>query len=147
MNQDFYKLEMDSEMDGNTVISIIKKKFSENGGSARIPLQRGGHFRAKLVDGGIEVDNLGKQSFLPWRVFQEAINLLMHKHGIAVRGNAMNSRLGTGELPFDSIEGHIAAVVYNKKEGDSVFRRITPIACILKWAGICRFEPGKLVLL
>lgn len=134
-------------MDGDTSVIIIKKRLSEKGGSGIIPNQRGGTFKAKLVTGGIEVDNLGSQPFLPWQVFQESVNILIRKHGVAKRGNAMNSKLGSEGLQFDSIEGHIAAVVYNKKAGDSVFRRITPITCILKWAGICELRPGKVILL
>jgi hypothetical protein len=58
----------------------------------------------------------------------------------------MNSRLGDEGLPLDSIEGHIAHVVYGKQIGDSVFRRISPIAAILVWAGICEDEPGELII-
>jgi len=126
---------------------IIRKKFITCGGTARVPLQRGGHFSAKLVDGGVEVSNLGSQPFLPWCVFQEAVCVLIRNKGIATRGDAMDSRLGDKNLSLNSIEGHIAHVVYGKKVGDSVFRRITPIACILEWAGICRLEPGRLILI
>jgi hypothetical protein len=49
-------------------------------------------------------------------------------------------------MPLDSIEGHIAWVVYGKKEGQPVFRRITPIAGIMVWAGVCKTEPGELIL-
>ena len=58
----------------------------------------------------------------------------------------MGPKLGEPELPFESIEGHIAHVVYGKKNGESVFRRITPISCILIWAGICVSEPNELIL-
>jgi hypothetical protein len=47
---------------------------------------------------------------------------------------------------LDSIEGHIARVVYGKKIGDSVFRRISAIAGILVWAEVCEHAPGELVL-
>lgn len=58
----------------------------------------------------------------------------------------MNFKLGEAGLPLDSIEGHIARVVYGKQGGDSVFRFITPIACLLIWAGLCKAEPRELVL-
>ena len=125
----------------------IKQKFSDQGGQAIIPLQRGDNFHAKIVEGGIEVDNLGNQPYLPWCVFQEAVCVLIRNQGTAIRGDAMNFRLGDEGLPLDSVEGHIALVVYGKQVGGSVFRRITPVACILEWAGICRSEPGKLMLL
>ena len=93
------------------------------------------------------MDNLGTQPFLPWAVFQEAICVLVRNAGRAGRGNAMNYKLGEPGLSLDSIEVHIAHVVYGKRNGDSVFRRITPIACILIWAGVCRAEPGELILI
>jgi hypothetical protein len=129
------------------VLPRIKQKFSEQGGPAIIPLQRGGQFQVILVEGGVEVDNLGNQPFLPWCVFQEAVCVLIRNQGSAIRGDAMNSKLGDPGLPLDSVEGHIAWVVYGKQVGASVFRRMTPIARILEWAGICRSEPGRLILL
>ena len=58
----------------------------------------------------------------------------------------MNNKLGDEGLPLDSIEGHIANVVYGRKPGDSVFRRISPIAAILVWTGICEAGRGELIL-
>lgn len=128
-------------------VERIKDKFSVSGNPVAIPLLRGNRrFTAELVDGGILVSNLGSQPFLPWEVFQEAICVLIRSGGIAQRGNAMSHKLGEPELSFDSIEGHIAQIVYGKKRGDTVFRRITPIACILIWAGVCSAAPGKVIL-
>ena len=129
------------------VIPMIKGKFLEQDGNATIPLLRGGHFIAKLVEGGIEVDNLGNQPFLPWCVFQEAVCILIRNGGTAKRGDAMTARLGDEALSLDSVEGHIALVLYGKEVGDSIFRRITPVASILEWAGLCGYEPGRLILL
>jgi hypothetical protein len=103
-------------------------------------------FEAEISGDGIIVDNLGNQPYLPWNVFVEAVSILKENGGQAKKGNAMNSKLGERGLPIDSIEGHIAYKVYGYKEGDSVFRRITPIACILIWANICKHKPGKLIL-
>jgi hypothetical protein len=127
-------------------ITVIKQKITNVCGEASIPLLRGGTFKARMIKDGIMVDNLSSQPFLPWRVFQEAVELMGRQSGRAKRGNAMNYRLGEVGLPLDSIEGHIAHVMYSKKPGEWVFRRVTPIAAILIWAGICRAEPGVLVL-
>ena len=127
-------------------IEKIKEKFREHGNPSQIPLQRSGTFNARMTPKGIRVDNLGNQPFLPWEVFQEAICVLLRNGGRASRGNAMNFRLGEEGLPIDSIEGHIAFVVYGKRNGDFVFRRIAPIASILVWAGLCRTSPGELIL-
>ena len=125
----------------------IKHRFASEGRTARVPLLRGGgFFTASMLRGGISVSNLGGQPFLPWSVFEEAVSLLERMGGHASRGNAMNCRLGDDGLSLDSVEGHIAATVYGQREGDAVFRRITPVACILIWAGVCRHSSGELVL-
>jgi hypothetical protein len=128
-------------------IQQIQNKFSETKSPATIPLLKGGTFTARIVNEGVEIDNLGIQPFIPWAAFQEAVCILIRMSGRAERGNAMNYRLGDPNLSLDSIEGHIVHIVYGKQIGDTVFRRITPIACILIWAGICRSKPNELVLL
>jgi hypothetical protein len=102
----------------------------------RIPLLRGGIFWAELTDGGIQVSNLHNEPLLPWTAFEETVRLLVWKGGRAIRGNATEGKLGEEALPLDSVEGHVAQVVYGKRPGDSILRRITPIACILIWAAV-----------
>lgn len=133
-------------MDGKKAVGIIKSKFKANGALVKIPLQNGREIKAQIVEGGLDVDNLGRQPYLPWNVFEETVNLLTHSGGKAERGDALGSKLGDRGLPLDSIEGYIAFKVYGKEIGDSVFRRITPIAAILVWAGICETAPGQLIL-
>jgi hypothetical protein len=136
-----------SSTDGATpVADRIRRRFASAGPTARIPLLRGGSFTASIGRDGVTVSNLGNQPFLPWAVFEEAVTLLEHTGGHASRGDAMNCRLGDDGLSLDSVEGHIAATVYGQREGDSVFRRITPVACILIWAGLCGHSPGELFL-
>jgi hypothetical protein len=133
-------------LDGKTAADVIKRKLQDADSIVDISLQKGRMLTARLVDPGIEVSDLGNQPFLPWKVFEEAVDLMVRKGGRAERGDAMSSRLGEEGLPLDSIEGHIAHVVYGKQEGDSVFRRISPIAAILVWAGICDSAPGELII-
>ena len=135
-------------MDVISAINGVKRKFAIAGSPAQIPLLRGHRtFTAELTDKGITVDNLSTQPFLPWAVFQEAICVQIRCGGRAKRGDAMNHKLGEPQLSLDSIEGHIAYVVYGKQVGDTVLRRITPVACILIWAGVCKAAPGELMLL
>jgi hypothetical protein len=128
------------------IIEAIKRKFIEGGYSVKIPLQKGGFFKADLTGEGVNVDNLGNQPSLPWVVFQEAFCVLVRNGGRAARGNAMNAKLGEEGLPLDSVEGHIAHIVYGKQVGETVFRRISPIAGILIWAGVCTSAPNELIL-
>lgn len=133
-------------MDGPDAVEAIKAKFAEEGSPAAVPFLKRGSFEAKLSWRGVRVSNLGTQPLLPWQVFEETCALLVRSGGSALRGNAMNCRLGDPGLPLDSVEGHIAHMVYEKRKGASIFRRIVPIACILIWAGVCEAAPGKLVL-
>jgi hypothetical protein len=129
-------------------IEKLKRKFGENNNSVEIPLIKGKNtFQANLNEKGINVSNLATQSHLSWEVFEETIRLLKEKNGCAIKGDAMNYKLGETGLPIDSIEGRIAYKIYGKQLGQNVFRRITPIACILVWAGICVNQRGKLLLL
>jgi hypothetical protein len=129
------------------VITRITERLSRTGGSADVPLQKAGRtFGAELRPGGVSVDNLHNQPFLPWRVFTETVALLQRNGGVARRGDAMNCKLGDAGLPLNSVEGHVASAVYARKRGDSVFRRVTPIAAILEWCGLCHHAPGEIRL-
>lgn len=127
-------------------VEIIRHKFAETDHPVQIPLLKGDSFEATLTEEGIKVDNLGTQPLLPWAVFQEAVCVLLRNGGRAERGDAMGAKLGEEGLSLESIEGHIAHVVYGKHPGDTVFRRVTPVACILIWAGICESAPRELIL-
>lgn len=135
----------------NSVVETITKRFQQVGSPAQIPLlrysQRGKSiFQAQLCSEGIIVDNLpDSNSLLPWEVFTETVKLLEDQGGKARKGSSVY-KLGSKKLPLDSIEGHIAHVVFNKQMGETVLRRISPITGILRWARICDSKPGELVL-
>lgn len=129
------------------VVEKIRKKIKETRAVAQVPLQRGKSMTASLCDGGIRVSNLGNQPFLPWAVFEEAVKVIKRNGGRARRGDAMQCRLGDPGLALNSVEGYVAHVVYGIQPGKAVFRRITPIAAILVWAGICKAGRGELIML
>jgi len=130
------------------VVTRIKEKFAVEGNPALVPLIKGDRpFEARLTEDGIYVDNLANLPFLPWSVFVEAVALLEREGGRARKGDAMKSKLSDPNLPLNSIEGHIGHLIYGKQPGETLFRRITPIACILIWAGICQDERGYITLL
>jgi hypothetical protein len=132
------------------LIKTLQSKFDGINTSKQIALKvKNKYFNATLREDGIDVDNLQSQKFLPWSIFTETYQLLsksISELGVK-KGSAMNAKLGTPKLPLDSIEGHIAHSVYKKKEGQSVFRRISPIAAILAWASIVENNRGYLKLL
>lgn len=134
-------------MDKLLAKELIINKFKKTDGLAVIPLMKSDKtFTATYTDEGIQVSNLRNQSLLSWEVFYKTIELLNQNGGKAIKGDAMNGRLGDSKLPIDSIEGYIAYKVYGKEIGDSVFRRISPISDILIWSGICENDRGLLKL-
>jgi len=130
-------------------IEMIKNAFHRINDLHQIPLLTANNFfTAHMVPEGIIVDNLGSNSLLVWSVFESTIDLLI-ANGVGVpviKGNAMNNLLGDSGLPIDSIEGYVAQKVYNMQIGQVVFRRISPIVGILRWAGIARNEHGFLIM-
>ena len=130
-----------------SIIDILKKKLGSEKSPSKVKI-KGGYFKAWLDKNGkgVLVSNLGKNNLLEWKVFTETLKFLNGNSGNADRGNAMMYKLGEVGLPLESIEGHLAKRIYKKNEGDSVFRRITPIASILVWSGVCRSPIGKLAL-
>lgn len=134
-------------MEIENVQFAIKKAFEQHGNPSNIPKQ-GGSFEAKLFPTSIEVNNLGNSPFLPWSVFEETMNLLKMQDGRADYGKVMlkGARLGDDILSLKTIEGHVAFTIYKKKLGESIFRRSTPIAGILVWAGLCKRGKGCLIL-
>lgn len=129
------------------ISNIIKEKLVNNEGRVEVSLLKANKsFHIQLIDGGIMVNNLKNDPFLEWKVFEKAVELLEVEGGIALKGDAMRSRLGEEGLPINSIEGYIAKEVYGKNNGDSVFRRISPIVNILIWVGVCKNGKEKLLL-
>ncbi len=127
------------------MINKIIEKFKLEGDTVEIPLLKRGSFNAVLKKNGILVDNLGSYSLLEWKVFEEIENLFREKGPRVLKGDAMNYKLGECGLGIDSVEGRIAYKIYNKRLGDSVYRRISSISGILIWAGICENEGRYLI--
>jgi hypothetical protein len=113
---------------------------------ASIPLQKGGAFTASWGEDGISVDNLNAQPLLTWAMFDCIENFLRRQPDqCGIKGNGTNGKLGSREVPINSVEGRVALFL-GASEGDSVFRRITPIANLLVWAKLCHHGRGCLCI-
>jgi (p)ppGpp synthase/HD superfamily hydrolase len=73
----------DADLSLSNVVGAIRCKFAASGNPTDISNLKGGTFKAKLVRGWIEVDNLGSQTFLTWAAFQAAVSVLKKKGGRA----------------------------------------------------------------
>ncbi len=138
--------EIDSAIDTKRerFVDVLRKKLNVN--EVQVPNQKGGSFKALATEAGVQVDNLGASPLIPWVVFSEVESLLDEFPEGAIRGNARGLlRLGDRGLDLDTVEGRVASRVFGTEPGKSVFARITPISCLLVWAGVCKHMPGKLV--
>lgn len=124
---------------------VIIKRLQEHGGAAQVPNQRGGSFRATLMDGCVHVDCLASSPNIPFEAFDAIESLLAENQGQALRGNARNHRLGAAALPLDSVEGRVAYETFGRQEGAHVLQRVTPLTCLLVWAGVCVHGRGVLI--
>lgn len=135
-------------------LNVLKARLLEvcDAGVA-IAVQGGGNFQATPVMcgetlTGVNVTNLGAEAFLPMDVFVATLSLLyLSDDHQAAKGSAQAARLGEPGMELDTIEGHVAHLVFGTLPGNHAFRRITPIARILEWAGVCENGHGWLRLL
>ena len=134
----------------SAAIEKVKKFFKNREKRYSYQNKKGNTVNCFMKDDGIEVDCLsesGHKNFLPWGVFWHAVHIMLVNGGKACRGVAISQGgLGSDELPFISVEGHVANVIYGKQSGDAVFRRISPIAHILIASEICIHQRGDMEL-
>jgi hypothetical protein len=131
------------------VVKKIKEKLNSNGGRTSIPLYSG-----DLCDIGFDPNGKGLVSpkipvpnHLIWEVFDAAVEVVIQKGGKAMKGKARSgAKLGSDDLPLDSVEGYIAHKVHDAQIGETAFGPGFVIAAILDWTGICRNERGYLTI-
>lgn len=131
------------------VIKRIKEKLNASGGKASIPLYSG-----DLCEIGYDPNGKGLISpkippanQLIWDIFDAAVEIVLQNGGKAVKGKARSgAKLGSDDLPLDSVEGYIAHKVHGAQVGDTAFGPGFVIAAILDWAGICNNERGYLTI-
>ena len=114
-------------------------RFNEQGGVVDCPMMRGPAIKIWMTKDGV------KNSALPsllctWQQFDDILEKAIALGGIMYRGDtaAQNgSRIGSKELPLDTMESFIAMNYFGRKEGETTVRRSTYYAAIMKWAGVC----------
>lgn len=131
------------------VIKKIKEKLNAVDGRASIPLYSG-----DLCDIGFDPNGKGLVSpkipvpnHLIWEVFDAAVEVVIQNGGKAMKGKARSgAKLGSDDLPLDSVEGYIAHKVHGAQIGETAFGPGFVIAAVLDWAEICRNERGYLTI-
>lgn len=122
-----------------TASGEIINAFNEAGGVVDCPMMRGQSIKIWMTKDGVR--NSALPSLLcTWKQFDEILEKAISLGGIMYRGDtaAQNGcRIGSKDLPFDTMEAFIATKYFGRKEGETTVRRSTYYAAIMKWAGIC----------
>lgn len=129
------------------VIARIKEKLNDCGGRTTIQLLQGDNCDI-WFDGngkGLVSPKIPPANQLIWEAFDAAVEVVVNNGGKAPKGNARSgAKLGSNELPLNSVEGYIAHKVHSVQIGESAFGPGFVISAVLDWAGICRNERGFL---
>ena len=131
------------------VVKKIKEKLNANSGIAIIPLFRGDSCKIGYTsDGkGLVASKIPVANQLTWEVFDAAVEVVINNGGKAEKGKARSgAKLGSGDLPLNSVEGFIAHKVHGAQIGETAFGPGFVVAAILDWAGICNNERGYLTI-
>ena len=127
------------------VTRTIKEKLNINEGRALIPQFRGDlcEIRYDISGNGLTTPKIPIPDQLTWDVFDAAVEIVIKNGGKVVKGKAQTgARLGSDDLPIDSLEGYIAYKVRGKKIGETAYGPGFVVAAILDWADICNNERG-----
>ncbi len=119
--------------------AFIKDSLSKVDGVAEIPMLRGEPLKIWMTIEGVR--NSGFPDLLcEWKIFDAIHKKAVELGGTMYRGDsaAQNGfKIGSKELPLDTIDAFISTEFYGKQVGDSTLRRSTYYSAIMAWAGIC----------
>jgi len=137
------------EPNDSPVITRIKEKLNGCGGKATIRLLQGDpcDIWYDANGKGLVSPKIPPANQLVWEAFDAAVEVVVNNGGKAVKGKARSgAKLGSDDLPLDSIEGYIAHKVHGVQEGETAFGPGFVIAAVLDWANICNNERGYLTI-
>ena len=115
----------------------IRDKLERENGQSQFPMLKGGvmNFSLSNKNDGIKNDHytLNCKFKILYAIYEMAVSLGGKMYlGASAANNG--KRIGSDDLPVDTIDGFISIEFYNKKIGDKTMRRSTYYAAILDWA-------------
>lgn len=131
------------------VVRTIKEKMNANNGKATIRLYQGDSCNIWFDENGkgLVSSKIPPANQLIWETFDAAVEVALNNGGKAVKGKARSgAKLGSNDLPLDSVEGYIAHKVHGVQEGETAFGPGFVICAVLDWSGICKNERGYLMI-
>ena len=113
-------------------------KLQLQNAQTKFPMIKGGlmNFSLSKKNDGIKNDHytLNCKFKILYAIYEMAVSLGGKMYlGASAANNG--KRIGSDDLPVDTIDGFISIEFYNKKIGDKTMRRSTYYAAILDWAG------------
>ena len=133
-----YKKNLDSNGKGKASQRIIEL-LNALGGKTACPMLKGEPLTIWLTSDGVK--NSGFANFVcEWDIFDAIVEKARELGGIMYRGDGASqngAKIGSEELPLDTIDSYISIEFYGNSVGNSTLRRSTYYAAILAWAGIC----------
>ncbi len=129
------------------VIIKIKEKLNACGGRTKIRLLQGDLCEIWFDSNGkgLVSPKIPPANQLVWEAFDAAVEVVINNGGKAIKGKARSgAKLGSDDLPLDSVEGYIAHKVHGVQEGETAFGPGFVICAVLDWAEICKNERGYL---
>ncbi len=131
------------------VVRTIKEKLNDNNGRAIIRLYQGDSCAIWFDENGkgLVSPKIPPANQLVWEAFDAAVEVVLNNCGKVVKGKARSgAKLGSDDLPLNSVEGYIAHKVHGVKEGETAFGPGFVICAVLDWADICKNERGYLTM-
>ncbi len=124
----------------------LKKRLQTKGRYSGVDM-----FSSKIKCGecgkGLVSPKIPPANQLIWEAFEAAVEVVVKNGGKATKGKARSgAKLGSDDLPLDSVEGYIAFKVHGVKEGETAFGPGFVICAVLDWAEICKNERGYLTI-
>ena len=112
-----------------------------------MPMLKGNPLDIWVASSGNGVENSGFPALVcEWRILEAIVKKANELGGIMYRGDAAaqkGAKIGSAELPLDTIEAFISIEFYGGSLGASTTRRSTYYAAILAWAGIVENHRSK----
>ena len=122
------------------VIKAIKDKLLACNGRATMPMLRGKDLEIWVASSGTGIENSGFPALVcEWNILEAIVNKANELGGTMYRGDSAaqnGAKIGSAELPLDTIDAFVSLEFYNAQIGGSTLRRSTYYAAILAWAGI-----------
>lgn len=122
------------------IIKVIQDKFLECGGKSKMPMLKGAPLDIWVASTGNGVENSGYTTLVcEWHILEAIVKKANELGGIMYRGDAAaqnGAKIGSEELPLNTIDAFISLEFYGGSIGASTTRRSTYYSAILAWAGI-----------